>query len=287
MGSAISKHCSNKRPAAILNPRRKPILSRLPSTFAGLNTENIYITPVPFPLCIDAGGQPYESLLMYFIIVEIWFVQYHRYQQNIASPQGFILASGTFGIWLYTFLERILIPTGLHHFIWTPFCPGPAVVDGGAKIYFFQHLSEFATSARTLKEMFPYGGFTLYGMSKMFACPGIALAMYATPGQNAKRRSEASCSPPRLSQPSAALPNHLNLPSYSSPPSCSSSTRCWQPLYRRASLPSASSANLKLGFSTRCSSTGSRCSNTIRRLISSRSSSASVSPQSTSSYSAI
>lgn len=101
-------------------------------------------------------------------------------QNAIASLQGFILASGTFGIWLYTFLERILIPTGLHHFIWTPFCLGPAVVDGGAKIYFFQHLSEFADSTRTLKEMFPYGGFTLYGMSKMFACPGIALAMYAT-----------------------------------------------------------------------------------------------------------
>lgn len=52
------------------------------NTLAGLSTENIYITPVPFPLCIDAAQQPYESLLMYFIVVEIWFVQYHRYQQK-------------------------------------------------------------------------------------------------------------------------------------------------------------------------------------------------------------
>lgn len=111
-----------------------------------------------------------------FLICFVW----PMIQNAILSLQGFILASGTFGIWLYTFLERILIPTGLHHFIWTPFCLGPAVVDGGAKIYFFQHLSEFATSAKSMKEMFPYGGFTLYGMSKMFACPGIALAMYVT-----------------------------------------------------------------------------------------------------------
>lgn len=119
-----------------------------------------------------------------FLICLVW----PHVQNAIASLQGFILASGTFGIWLYTFLERILIPTGLHHFIWTPFCLGPAVVDGGAKIYFFQHLSEFATSAKSMKEMFPYGGFTLYGMSKMFGCPGIAMAIYATARSERKKK---------------------------------------------------------------------------------------------------
>lgn len=52
------------------------------NTLAGLSTENIYITPVPFPLYIAASDQPYESLLMYFIAVEIWFVQYHRYRKS-------------------------------------------------------------------------------------------------------------------------------------------------------------------------------------------------------------
>ncbi|MGO1033554.1 PTS transporter subunit EIIC, partial [Clostridioides difficile] len=29
--------------------------------------------------------------------------------------------TGTFGLFLYGFLERILVPTGLHHLIYTPF----------------------------------------------------------------------------------------------------------------------------------------------------------------------
>lgn len=101
-------------------------------------------------------------------------------QMGIASLQEFLKLSGVFGVWLYTFLERILIPTGLHHFIYTPFIFGPAVVDGGIKQYFFQHLNEFSTTAHSLKEMFPQGGFALHGSSKMFGSIGIALAMYVT-----------------------------------------------------------------------------------------------------------
>ncbi|SFD06226.1 PTS system, arbutin-like IIC component [Clostridium uliginosum] len=101
-------------------------------------------------------------------------------QSAIFSMQGFLKTSGVFGVWLYTFLERILIPTGLHHFIYTPFIFGPAVVDNGITAYFAQHLKEFSTSAHTLKEMFPEGGFALHGSSKMFGSIGIALAIYAT-----------------------------------------------------------------------------------------------------------
>jgi PTS system arbutin-like IIC component len=101
-------------------------------------------------------------------------------QAGIFSLQGFLKASGVFGVWLYTLLERILIPTGLHHFVYTPFIFGPAAVDGGIKQYFFQHLNGFATAEHTLKEMFPQGGFALHGLSKMFGSVGIALAIYAT-----------------------------------------------------------------------------------------------------------
>lgn len=103
-----------------------------------------------------------------------------KVQIGISSLQGFLKVSGVFGVWLYTFLERILIPTGLHHFIYTPFIFGPAVVDNGITAYFASHLKDFATSAHTLKEMFPQGGFALHGSSKMFGTVGIALAMYAT-----------------------------------------------------------------------------------------------------------
>nr|WP_196594802.1 alpha-glucoside-specific PTS transporter subunit IIBC [Pectinatus sottacetonis] len=110
-----------------------------------------------------------------------------KVQLAILSLQGFMKASGLLGVWLYTFLERILIPTGLHHFIYMPFIYGPAVVDGGTKQYFIQHIPEFSTSAHTLKEMFPQGGFDLTSMSKMFGCPGIALAIYATAKKSKKK----------------------------------------------------------------------------------------------------
>ena len=42
-------------------------------------------------------------------------------QQGIAAIAGFIAASGNIGLFLYGFLERLLIPTGLHHLVYMPF----------------------------------------------------------------------------------------------------------------------------------------------------------------------
>ena len=42
-------------------------------------------------------------------------------QKAIAALTGFLAASGNIGLFLYGFLERFLIPTGLHHLIYTPF----------------------------------------------------------------------------------------------------------------------------------------------------------------------
>lgn len=101
-------------------------------------------------------------------------------QQGIFSLQGVMTSSGVFGVWLYTFLERILIPTGLHHFIYTPFLFGPAVVQDGIVNYWISNLSNFAQSTEPLKELFAGAGFALHGNSKIFGVPGIALAMYLT-----------------------------------------------------------------------------------------------------------
>ena len=42
-------------------------------------------------------------------------------QRAIAALTGFIAASGNVGLFLYGFLERLLIPTGLHHLVYMPF----------------------------------------------------------------------------------------------------------------------------------------------------------------------
>ena len=47
--------------------------------------------------------------------------------------------------------ERVLIPTGLHHFIYAPIEVGPVVAKDGLKAEWFRHLNEFAESSKPLK----------------------------------------------------------------------------------------------------------------------------------------
>ena len=45
--------------------------------------------------------------------------------------------AGAFGVFLYGFLNRILIPTGLHHLVWSPFlysAIGDSMIIGGEQI---------------------------------------------------------------------------------------------------------------------------------------------------------
>ena len=83
---------------------------------------------------------------------------------------------------MFTFLERILIPTSLHHFIYTPFQFGNVVTPNGITVDWFTNLEAFTQSSQSMKELFPAGGFSLHGNSKVFGCTGIgiALAMYQT-----------------------------------------------------------------------------------------------------------
>lgn len=118
----------------------------------------------------------FAMLPVAFLTALIW----PKLQIGISSMQGFLATSGIFGVWLYTFLERILIPTGLHHFIYTPFIFGPAVVEGGITKYWMAHLNEYSQTTEPLKKLFPEGGFALHGNSKIFASPGIAAAFYFT-----------------------------------------------------------------------------------------------------------
>jgi len=122
-----------------------------------------------------------------YIFCLIW----PQIQGGISSLQGFLKTSGVFGVWIYTFLERILIPTGLHHFIYIPFIFGPAAVNGGIQAYWLEHIKDFALSTKPLIELFPQGGFALHGMSKIFGCPGIALAIYFTAQPHRRKKVAA------------------------------------------------------------------------------------------------
>ncbi|MBQ7496373.1 MAG: PTS transporter subunit EIIC [Selenomonas sp.] len=119
-------------------------------------------------------------------------------QHAIMQFQDFLKTSGLVGVWAYTFSERILLPAGLHHFIYLPFIFGPAVCDGGIQAYWLQHLNDFAVSGQSLAEMFPEGGFALHGNSKIFGLPGAALAIYMCAKPEKKKKTAALLIPATL-----------------------------------------------------------------------------------------
>lgn len=147
----------------------------------------------------------FTMLPVAFIICLVW----PKVQMGISSLQGFLASAGIFGVWLYTFLERILIPTGLHHFIYTPFIYGPAVVEDGITKYWMAHLTEYSQVTTPLKQLFPEGGFALHGNSKMFASPGIALAFYFTAKPENKKKVLAILIPATLTAVLAGITEPL------------------------------------------------------------------------------
>lgn len=104
-------------------------------------------------------------------------------QSAIASMQNFFIHSGTFGIWLYTFLERILIPTGLHHFIYIPFVNGDAVVEGGALANWIKNIPYLAQTPGNLRELIPSAGFLMHGSTKILVYLGQPLPFILPPSQ--------------------------------------------------------------------------------------------------------
>lgn len=136
-------------------------------------------------------GSPMVVLIGFFVMIPVSVIAcfvWPHVQEGIASVQNFLASTGAFGVGAYTFLERLMIPFGLHHFIYAPFLYDSAVVDGGIKAYWVAHLSEFATMKGSLAMMFPAGGFALTGMSKMFAPLGISAAIYTTAKPNKKKK---------------------------------------------------------------------------------------------------
>ncbi|GAA4653622.1 PTS transporter subunit EIIC [Anaerocolumna aminovalerica] len=118
-------------------------------------------------------------IILSIVLTFVWpFVQ-----RGISGLGGFIQNSGNFGIFLYGALERLLIPTGLHHLVYTPFLYSPLggvaevggqILEGSRNIYF----AEMADA--TVKVLSPSVVWDARGISKMFGLVGACLAMYHT-----------------------------------------------------------------------------------------------------------
>lgn len=129
------------------------------------------------------SGSSFVVMIGFFVMIPMAFLfagVWPKVQAAIYMLQDFFKATGTLGVGLYAFSEKILLPTGLHHFIYAPFTLDSAVVPGGIEAYWALHLNEFANSTLPLKELFPAGGFELFGNAKVFAPIGITLAFLST-----------------------------------------------------------------------------------------------------------
>lgn len=117
------------------------------------------------------------GILMFFI----WPV----IQSGIYSAGDLVLNSGYAGTWVYGFMERLLIPFGLHHVFYLPFWQtgvggtmevGGQLIEGAQNIFFAQLADPSVTKFAVSATRFMSGKFPLM----IFGLPGAALAMYRT-----------------------------------------------------------------------------------------------------------
>lgn len=114
-------------------------------------------------------------------------------QSGINALAGVIRTSGNFGIFLYGTLERLLIPTGLHHLIYTPFLytslGGATEVGGqlfeGARNIYFAEIADPSVSVLSQSVIWD-----ARGISKMFGLIGACLAMYMTAKPENKQKAK-------------------------------------------------------------------------------------------------
>ena len=125
-------------------------------------------------------GSALITIIGFFLMIPVALLTvtvWPMVQEWIVSLQGVMKTSGVLGVGLYNFLERILIPTGLHHFVWQPFVYGPAAVNEGLLTNWFTNLGDIAASSESMTTLFPAGGFLMFGNGKVFGSLGIAIAI--------------------------------------------------------------------------------------------------------------
>ena len=133
---------------------------------------------------------PIISTLAYILVGALMFFIWPFVQSGIYALGDLVLRSGYAGTLIYGFIERILIPFGLHHVFYLPFWQtgvgGSAMIDGvmvyGAQNIFFAELASPNTTRFSVEACrFMSGKFPLM----IFGLPGAALAMYtcAEPGK--------------------------------------------------------------------------------------------------------
>lgn len=126
---------------------------------------------------------PIISAVVYLLVGIAMYFIWPPVQSVIYKVGDLVLKSGYAGTWVYGFMERALIPFGLHHVFYLPFWQtavgGTAIVNGqlieGAQNIFFAELGAKGIEHFSVEATrFMSGKFPLM----IFGLPGAALAMY-------------------------------------------------------------------------------------------------------------
>ncbi len=144
------------------------------------------------------GGTRFVPIISGLVFVLVGILMYFIWppvQAGINAVGELVLKSGYAGTWVYGFMERILIPFGLHHVFYLPFWQtavggtlevGGQMIEGAQNIFFAQlsdpSVEHFAVSATR----FMSGKFPLM----IFGLPGAALAMYRTARPDKRKKVE-------------------------------------------------------------------------------------------------
>ena len=135
---------------------------------------------------------PIISALVYTLVGILMYFIWPPVQIGINSVGNVVLNSGYIGTWVYGFMERLLIPFGLHHVFYIPFWQtavggtmevGGRIVEGAQNIFLAQLADSGVTHFAVSATRFMSGKFPLM----IFGLPGAALAMYRT-AQPGKRK---------------------------------------------------------------------------------------------------
>lgn len=135
---------------------------------------------------------PIISGLVYTLVGILMFFVWPMVQAGINAVGTLVVNSGYVGTWIYGFMERLLIPFGLHHVFYIPFWQTAVggtmevagkMIEGSQNIFFAQladpSVKKFAVEATR----FMSGKFPLM----IFGLPGAALAMYKTADNKKKK----------------------------------------------------------------------------------------------------
>lgn len=121
-------------------------------------------------------------VIIFYAIIFTWF--WPIMTHGITALTGFMKNAGVAGVFVYGFFEKFLIPTGLHHFVWSPFqltpIGGTLSIDGqtvsGTQAIFLAYMRH--------PDLTPVMNdalrFAQQGMTTMFGLTGAALAFYHT-----------------------------------------------------------------------------------------------------------